>query len=678
MSADDRDDSRIADGRLLGWVILFAVVSLGLIFRGEDAAYHLNPFPIDGTLHMFNPLRRIASGQSAGANFQVYHGVLLPYLYYPAFVMGGASLFGAELARQLYTPLALILGYLAVFAAFTRSARDTLRLSVLAILATIAFRANALLLPGASEFGVRTAPILLVAAFFAMPWLWRRRVARRATEGIALGLAVAVATEQGIALIAAYLIVRCIELWHSRARRREAALLTVALVTVLLTFVAILLIIGGPRGSIAAIVYNFGAVPQDQFWYFGALPSVYAARWLQVFASWRIVVPLLFASVNALWWAGRFSRHRVSHPPRTFAFTVLAVYAPLSAFPLLARWTVGYTDAAVRVLIIVALYAADRGLIARVARRPVTPRWSAFAAAIFVILGSLTSREIEGSLVSAPWHFVASHIVGGQMPRLAPEWQVTIQVGETVASEFAKRAGRPPTVWSTYSGLFDAMHNSYNPSFDYAIDALGARNRTAYIDAFRRTQPDIVQTVSPAFSLYEEWMEDTRWELYHELLMHYRVAAAGPWSVFWERLPGVSVRDSLLTEWVRPHGDRSAGAGFRFAAMPDLHVFEAEVTYKISNPWKVVPLVSELPRFLIETKGGLNSLPIPLPSYRTVVRFPVVIRGSSSMSFVARVESLVPGASLEIESIRLHGIPLTAQTYEWARLFAAAADMPKH
>jgi hypothetical protein len=673
MSETSEDETRIADWGVLGWTALFAFVALGLIFRGQDAAYHLNPAPIDGTLHLFNSLRRIAAGQRAGADFQVFHGVLLPYAYYPAFRIGGSSFFSAELARQVFTPLALIGGYVVIFAALTRSLRATIALSSIALLASLALPLNALVTPGASELGVRTVPVLVAVAAMTTSWFRDRRYLRAALEGALLGLTIAIATEQGLALVGAYALVRSIEVARSNDRGRRAAGLAIALLAAPATLLATLFVICGPRGMVAALAYNFGAVPQDQFWYFGALPSVSLVYWSQLFHP-RIGPALLVSIANAVFWVSRMKRPRAAHPPRTFALALLAAYAPLACFPLLARWVAGYADVAIRVVIITTLYALHSGAAARALRRPITRLWPVFTAAILLIVATLSVPGMVAAILVSPWHVVTTHIVKREGLALAEDWRRTMGMGEIVVASRTRATGKRPTIWSTYSGPFDAVNDSFNPAFDYAIDALGKENRARYIDAFRQLRPDVVQTVSPVYTLFEEWMEDTRWDLYHELLANYRIAAVGPWSVFWERHPGPEVQSTALMEWVRQPGETRPVAGFRFTRSSGISLLEVEADYRIINPWHLVPVARDLSHFQIVINGALNTIPVPLSPYEHTVRFPVVVRNATSVVFGGYTESILPGASVRIDALRIRGMPLTPDTYEWAHLFAAASQ----
>src|SRR5579884_1986982 len=208
---------------VLAWVALLAILTTGMIFLGEDSAFHFDAFPMDGTLRLFDPLRRIALGQRGGVDFQVFHGLALPYLFYPLFRLLGTSLFASDTVRNVSMPIALVVTYCAVFGALTRNELRTVTPATVAVLLTIAFHMNTLLIPGISVLGVRTAIALLFVALIALPSAPGHRLRRQILEGVLLGLNTALSTEQGVAVVAAYTLVfglRALRVGGRERRRR--------------------------------------------------------------------------------------------------------------------------------------------------------------------------------------------------------------------------------------------------------------------------------------------------------------------------------------------------------------------------------------------------------------------------------------------------------------------------
>src|SRR5207249_2790871 len=102
-------------------------------------------------------------------------------------------------------------------------------------------------------------------------------------------------------------------------------------------------------------------------------------------------------------------------------------------------------------------------------------------------------------------------------------------------------------------------------------------------------------------------------------------------------------------------------------------VLEAEIEYRVTNPWTYVPLIGKLPRYLVFLNGALNAFPIPLAPYRNSARFPIVIAGSDRLDIVARVESLLPGAHLRVASLRLRALAVDSTQAAWAAAYIGAS-----
>src|ERR1043166_3606961 len=155
--------------RFVGWLVVLTALTICLISLGEDSAFHFDVFPMDGTLRFYNPLRRISLGQRGGVDFQVFHGLALPYLFYPAYRLLGAGIFVAEMVRQFFMPLTLTATFVALFSTLTPSAARTMQLATLGVLSALAFGLTTLIIPGISVLGIRTALALFFIALLAVP-----------------------------------------------------------------------------------------------------------------------------------------------------------------------------------------------------------------------------------------------------------------------------------------------------------------------------------------------------------------------------------------------------------------------------------------------------------------------------------------------------------------------------
>ena len=91
---------------------------------------------------------------------------------------------------------------------------------------------------------------------------------------------------------------------------------------------------------------------------------------------------------------------------------------------------------------------------------------------------------------------------------LDPSWDTFMTRATELIDE--RRAGGPPSLWSTYSGLLESNYGLFTPAEDYITLAAGGQRRRRYVDEFRSLQPQIVQTMASSYSAYEEWLQNVR------------------------------------------------------------------------------------------------------------------------------------------------------------------------
>ena len=102
--------------RTWGWTVfgLAALYTLVdrlqlLVGRINVRSDYFNIFPIDGAFQLFNPLRRLADGQTAGIDFPFFHGLGTLLIHYPIFAAAGGNLHASELSREIISPVLFIL-----------------------------------------------------------------------------------------------------------------------------------------------------------------------------------------------------------------------------------------------------------------------------------------------------------------------------------------------------------------------------------------------------------------------------------------------------------------------------------------------------------------------------------------------------------------------------------------
>ena len=209
----------------LPWVSIIAAAAVALftLLLTLTSLQHgtaVSTYPTDGTFQIYDPLRRMQAGQTVGSDFPFFHGIGVPIILYPFFLLFGGNLFAAETIKFLVSGLAFVFCTLVFFYAYFRNTTKTLVATAIMIMVTIPF-VN-VIEPGGSLRGFRgTFPILVAAA---MMWnttrvlrIGRLQASYASLAAIALiAVAFVCGTEHGIASIIAYLIVRGLMEWRRR------------------------------------------------------------------------------------------------------------------------------------------------------------------------------------------------------------------------------------------------------------------------------------------------------------------------------------------------------------------------------------------------------------------------------------------------------------------------------
>lgn len=672
------------------WPLLFAGLFLLLwlatyISVGLYDALNFDGFPADGPFQLFNPLRRIADGQRAGVDFQFFHGIGVPFLHYPLFwafgKIYGQTVFTSELSRY-FTALACYLLSLGLFAfaatggKFKKSVyfvAFALCLSEMFGLGQPGLYGNALALPGNSLLGARsTLPILTFALLLSrLP-----RAAKALGVGACAALALYFGTEHGLALNASfYCIGACVlvKSWfiERRTQRLETFLANLkfyalAGAATFVTGVLIYLVTCGPQGALQALRYNLIEVPADQFWYFGVPPNDFASS-LADFPHASIKGVLLFL-IAACWllaclWL-LFRATQAAPDSRVVTTAHMLCYGLVSCASCLGMLEKGYLSPLLRVFLfaLLALVFHD-GILELVADRLSTLNFGTRRALRlgFAVLLLVSFASIGNALyarIPAP-----VRIFGAGLPRLSPLWTKRLATA-TQAMDAKLAAGEKPVIWSTYAGLLEARYGVFHPKDDYIIHALGPRRREAYANTFRTVQPRFVQTVRRALFIsytekrdYEQWLRDTSWDFYEDLLNNYDVLTTTDSAIFWARKNGawVAPSDAFKPLAVNPGVDclelpANSDAG---------QIVVVRLRYQVSNPWKRLPFVGGLPRFLVTPENTANDLPVSLAPYANEVRFPLYVKPGVRPKLNFAVRSLLPGASFAVTEVTYKVVPVS-------------------
>lgn len=618
-------------------------------------------------------MRRIASGYRPGIDWQYFHGLGLPYLYYWAFRVFGGDFPASELARELISTLLFPVVLVAFFRAFERDWRRVLCLSAMAFAASFIVRLSALFFALNSMTGVRAAlPTLVPAILFAV----RDRRQRIFAAGIAIGLSLFLSTEQGLAVTAGYAVIGFVAAARRQDRRIGFVEWAATLGLALVTFVAALTVVAGPAGMRGALHYNLRVVPMDQYWYFGAPPNTFVPSWSRgvqmLIRAWPIGLSIVLAIGATILYVVRFWRMPDEDPGRRwFALAVLTMYGVISCVSLLGVFTPAYSEPCWRVVVLVALLELSGYSTSYDAREAHggwigVPRFVMIAALAIIAYAYDTIPLIRTALYRGVPHIIVDHVVNGERFGITGIWPETLREAQQAIDSHRTPEGRTPALWSTYSGWIEARNGIFNPSFDYIIHALGPANRAAYVDTFRRTRPTLVQTVRPSYTQYEPWIENGDWPFYDALFDWYDVSSLTPWSFFWERrttpgpaprfLYGMRVPPSLQVVKLPPIPDSIASP---------VMVLEVDLEYEIHNPLHVLPIVGAEPRYLVGIEGAVSTLPVSLDPYVTRTRFPVIVRAGQRPALAFATASLLPGATWRPVSIDVYLRPLTPANQVW-------------
>lgn len=658
-----------------GWLATLAVMIVGFACIALDTAFHFSEgnggTPIDGPFQLYNGLRRIAEGQPLGGTFQVFHGPGVPYLHFIPFWLMGGTFWASEFARQLVSIVAAIAVLVAFFRAWTGHWRIAVPMSVAALGLLIPLRVNALLFPINSMIGLRSTMPLFIGIHLLLRPHGRRAMLERA--GL-FALALAFGIEQGMAAIAGFGLLQV--LIALRTRDWRAPLRGLATIGLGIVAYAALIWILSPSGFASVMRYNFRDVPMDQMWYFGAPPNQFFFRWIHLFVLfehpiWTVIAIAALVYAVARYWQSPAGDDRDTRVAEAF----LMLYALVSPASMLGTLSTVYFQPAVRVSMFVLLLALRRWWLWRRDSLPIAPdlRRRIPSYAIVAVLGYATAGWTLAAIavVRTPLHMAYAHVIGGEGPTMSENWQLTEQAGDRMLAAEQQRLGRAPVLWSTYSSYVETKHGLYNPSFDFIIHALGHDNRIAYARTFESAKPDIVQTLAPTYTSYEEWLALHHWNFYRPLLRDYRMAMAGPWSYFWTRAPQpFAERPRTIVHTPVP----AATLGLRVDASStiprdSLGFFEVRLFYHVDNPWKKVPVIGTLPRYLVHVGGATNHIPVSLAPYETEKRFPVIAVGNKTFTLLGEVVSIAPGAKLVFDSLHVEALDLAPANYRWARDF---------
>jgi len=665
-----------------GWAALFVLFCVYGLCVGIETAYHFLGPAIDGPFQLYNALRRIRAGQTGGIDFQFFHGLGIPFLHYIPYRLLGGTFVASELTRELVSAFLYPITVIVFLKFFVRDWTRTLAWSAIVMAMSFNLRLASVLVAVNSLLGVRSTLPVMIPILLCLPI---RRAGRTVLVGVAVGLALLFGSEQGLATIAALGLATIVVAARSVAWKEYVVDSVAAIAIGIATLVFCLALIGGVSGMRGALVYNFKLVPMDQYWYFGTPPNTFLSTWSAVprimLRNLRTPISLIVGAVTVGAYTRRLWRDANSENARErFAFCVFALYGLISCASLLGSYALAYLQPLLRSLLLIFAVALDRKLTSldleqgRSLFLGIGRSASVVAGAALTFMFLFVPGALDTITTTIP-HVIRDHVFGSEGPGYSGMWPETLKSGQAIIDSRRDSAGKPPTLWSTYAGLLEARNGIFHPTVDYVIHALGPANRAKYTEDFHRIAPRLAQTVRPSYTPYEEWIEDTSWDFYVELLRNYEMIGSTPWSFFWERTSATAPAPSQV--W---SGSVAAGAdSLQLPVIPTagdgsgLVLLQAEIDYSIRNPLHSLPVIGSLPRYFISSTEAIQRIPVTIDPYTTTTRFPLIALRGKAPVLRWYTQSLLPGAAIHVSAVRLSVVQTSPRNQPWVTELVNAA-----
>jgi hypothetical protein len=660
-----------------GYAVLLALQQ-GAVFNGYAA---------DGPFQLYNPLRRLANGELIGRDFQFFHGIGVPLIHQPLFLLLGGNIFASEAARYLTTPIMFFISSSIFLYVILRSIKKLLVALAALLLLTVLYAD--VIFPSNSLIGIRTTFPILVAA--AIAWSYKKQLRIRGwplhIKSIVIALILALCfmfgTEQGVAAILAYVILGAVCVWRSKDRRCSIVRLTgeLGLSAFFILLIFSIFTLGHP---LRPIIYALINVPSDQFWYFGTPPNYYL-NWSNFWYSfgmqymWYVYAVVIVVIIALI--ADRRYFKRLS-PDQAWSYGFLIVYGVMACSAMLGYFAPAQAIPLMRMalLIIVALMAQFLLQTPLHRVKAAVPRYILFL--VFIVGGGLFLYNAYHYAKLARAFEVVALIKAIPQLRHSTDYQ-TSGIGwkaslDTFEPYLKQRSGEG--IWSTYSSLYESSKGVFHPSsgkFDYIIHVLGDDIREQYVQDFERTKPRFAVTMRSSYFYYEEWIWSRNWQFYEHLLANYKVVAKNGSHFLWERKSAGVLGNRQYSDWQKVKAAKD-GTFTLSGSEQDLELREVRVRYaaKSGLPGDVL---TNLPRYMLRPSASTLVYDIALPpkTHEHIFVMPVAESlGSSKLKPI--VDGLVPAASLDIQSVEYRTVSIDESNLQIFYDAACLQSNPAH
>ncbi len=611
---------------------------------------------VDGPFQLYNWLRRLDAGQIPGRDFNVFHGIGIPYLHWPLYRLLGGDFLASELSRQLICRLATLATYLLVSRFITKHYTLGILWSLTTIippLEGISGRIQTLVRfgywnvfnahePGTSMYGLRSLlPVIFVATSFL-------ECSKRLMliQLVLLSASYLLGVEHGLALyggvIATLGLLSGLSIKNPSLRPIAKQYGIVLTGSLLLTWILIYLNCGS-EGTAKYFTFHFVSQIQDQTWYFGAPPAYFLLDGFRSTLMMTVILGLaVLASTGFIVWQCVKIRQASAAETQTRIPKILGfAYGTISLASLLG--IMHYTNATgfnrmLYLFVSLAMYQhVSKLTISQVG-------WKLLNATLIVVVAvQIIQCAFQATRLSAP--------------HLSEPMQRFIDQAAPILDE-SENIEQPRLLWSTYSGLYESKLGVFNPSeWDYIIHALGD-DRQKYLAKFEEYQPQFVTTIRNDYEHYEEWVRSTMFPLYRTLLFNYKIVAETPYTFLWKHVPpGETVARAETPIELQP----VAPLKYEVPAVnkdEDLALIIVDVEYETRNPWRWLPLIGNSPRFLVHFTGSRAAYDVSLPPRLKQHSFSVIPKPGEPFGMEFVVRGIRWDAAIEVKSVKVTKVTL--------------------
>lgn len=536
-------------------VLLAVLVTAGFVAGRAGFLFLYHPLgTLDGAMQTWFALDAFSQGRQLGHDFQSYLGTTMLLFLVPFYLIFGGTLFASSVAAST----AVAIGYIATFYGLLRLTGLFRSATLWALVAVgVAYMSYTTgLSAGNSLRPLRWALPYLMLPFILTGW-HLMHAGRAAPAGLILGLVGGAgmlwSNDSGIPAFAALFIAT---IFCSRGDCRDTSqTLSVYLAVSIATFMGILVLVshGAPGAWLA---YNFGAIPQDQTWYFGPWGSetriVRPQNVLLIFSAMdgrtRLAVMLLVISL-LMAAATKIRGHGEANRAAGLIFLGLSALGTSLIPQLGGHVSQGYNGALVLVGLLSPLVAFNRQITAIGRWHPVTWRvWRpGFIGLCILLIATLSIQTYKRSA-----NIVARYADGVYVPELGflvpPDYAAEVAAVRSLRAAL-ETAGVAPNrrLQSTYPSALGIVLGAEAPTpYGAIIHALGYAARDRFAEVVAAQEVAFATSVRGPRPGWPDWNIRSGWYYFRPLHLNYVPVALERYHILWER------RDTPLSE---PSGD---------------------------------------------------------------------------------------------------------------------------